>query len=766
MKITSLFLALLLSNTVFAHHAPLLFIENKGQVTDQHYQSRTDIDFMLRSGALSVFIGNGQIHYQFKKVEGDVASSPDRHELVEHKVQMHRVDVELVGANINARFESQQPNDYYEQYYSQLFDDKGALAHSYQKIFYRDIYPNIDWVLYIKDEKLEYEFIVKEGGDVQDIRLKYSGTQELRVKEDGSLLCSSSLGEITEQKPYCYTEEKVIASAYKLQDNILTFNVDEYSGQLIIDPTVEWTYGCCGNNADIIGNVTTDAQGDVYISGSTEGGNIVTTGAYQSTYAGMGDGFIAKLNSSGIKLWGTYFGGAGNDYPLDIRYDNVGAIYIYGTTTSTTGIASTGAHQTTYSGPSSNDKGVFLAKFNLSGSRLWSTYYGNGYMDWGSIACDQSGNVYMVGGTRDPNSIATPGAHQTILAGVVWLDGFLVKFNGSGVRQWGTYYGGGDGERLRGVFIDNSNNIYVCGTASSHNNIATPGAFQTGFTTPDAGMIVKFDDNGIRQWGTYYCRSRVNSIACDNSGNVFIAGTTADVNNIATPGAHQASYAGGSSYGDAFIARFDGNGNRQWGTYLGGNQDESLENIRISPDGFLYIMGNTKSSSGVATANAYQPTYQGGTHDGFFSKFTSNGVCLWSSYYGTNNTDACYDIAFDGNNIFYMSGLDPILPYSDGFLVKFQDNSSGIEDVSDKVKKLVIYPNPTSGTFSLDFQNEQLNGSIELSIVDVLGQVVYKDEYKAQSKINVNVPNILAPGFYFIRATSGLVNYSASLIYK
>ena len=60
---------------------------------------------------------------------------------------------------------------------------------------------------------------------------------------------------------------------------------------------------------------------------------------------------------------------------------------------------------------------------------------------WSSCATDASGNVYLAGDTNSTTGIATTGAHQTTYGGG-YYDAFLVKFNSSGVRQWGTYYGG------------------------------------------------------------------------------------------------------------------------------------------------------------------------------------------------------------------------------------------------------------------------------------------------------------------------------------
>ena len=70
------------------------------------------------------------------------------------------------------------------------------------------------------------------------------------------------------------------------------------------------------------------------------------------------------------------------------------------------------------------------------GNLLWRNRVRYGY----SCATDASGNIYLSGDTSSTSGIATTGAHQTTLE--EGYDAFLVKFNSSGVRQWGTYYGG------------------------------------------------------------------------------------------------------------------------------------------------------------------------------------------------------------------------------------------------------------------------------------------------------------------------------------
>lgn len=69
------------------------------------------------------------------------------------------------------------------------------------------------------------------------------------------------------------------------------------------------------------------------------------------------------------------------------------------------------------------------------------------------------GNVYLAGETTSTTGIATFGAHQTTYGGS--RDAFLVKFNSSGVRQWGTYYGGEANDFGHSTVTDTKGNVYL-----------------------------------------------------------------------------------------------------------------------------------------------------------------------------------------------------------------------------------------------------------------------------------------------------------------
>jgi len=213
--------------------------------------------------------------------------------------------------------------------------------------------------------------------------------------------------------------------------------------------------------------------------------------------------FITTIITSGFsqasRLWATYYGGADWEEGTSVATDRLGNVYVTGWTYSTTGIAS-GGFQNTFGG----GVDAFLVKFDASGNRLWATYYGGSGNEEGyDVTTDTAGNVYLCGYTTSSTGIASGGFQNTYGGGT--SDGFLIKFNASGGRIWGTYYGGTGEDVSQGVTIDKAGNILLVGDTRSTTNIAS-GGFQN---SPGGGglhdaYLVKFNSAGARTWSTYY----------------------------------------------------------------------------------------------------------------------------------------------------------------------------------------------------------------------------------------------------------------------
>jgi len=508
----------------------------------------------------------------------------------------------------------------------------------------------------------------------------------------------------------------------------------------------------------------TDAAGNVYMVGFTSSNSdIATAGAHQTVYAGgpivFGtggyDAFLVKFNSSGVRQWATYYGGSQDDMGISCAVDASGNVYMIGSTSSTSGIATAGAHETTI-----NDG--FLVKFNSNGVRQWGTYFeGNG----NACTTDASGNIYIVGLTNSTSGIATAGAHQTVMSGSG--DAFLVKFNSSGVKQWGTYFGGSytlasGMETGLSCATDALGNVYMTGHTPSTSDIATAGAHQTiyGGSSTDA-FLVKFNSSGVIQWGTYYGGAGVDigySCATDATGNVYLAGDTQQEflpasSGMTTIGAHQSAYGGG--YSDGFLVKFDSNGLRQWGTYYGGSLLDVSFSCATDASGNVYMSGNTQSSAGIATSGAHQTTF----NDAFLVSFNSSGVRQSGTYYGgiknVCTSDASGNVYMTGytqsNSGIATAGAHQTANgnngYSDAFLVKFNGISLGInETINDKL--FSIYPNPAQSIVNVK-ADAKLIGTV-YNIYDNTGKVVLSGTINAENT-NVELGN-LSVGIYLFSA--------------
>jgi len=405
-----------------------------------------------------------------------------------------------------------------------------------------------------------------------------------------------------------------------------------------------------GMAADYAYSAAADPFGAIYMAGQTNSSNnIATPGAHRTSNGGTQDAFLVKLNATGTRLWGTYFGGTGPENGYSAASDMDGNSYLTGETSISNNLATAGAYQLLNKG----NYDAYLAKFNSNGAVLWSTYFGGTGADYGrSVITDKAGNVYLAGITASTSGIASPGAHQINPGG--GNDAFIAKFNADGVLQWSSYYGGNGTESGFGLATDAAGNVYLTGVTASTSGIATAGSFQPAKAAGNDAYLVKFNSNGVRQWGTYVGGNNsdnATAISIDSEGHIYITGNTSSTN-IGTAGAFQSTTGGGT---DAFVASFDADGQLRWTTYYGGAGTENGRHVNASKDGFVYLSGTTTSTVYIASAGALQENYNGNT-DAFLVKFTSAGERIWGTYFGGAGNDVASVAVTDALNKIYLVG--------------------------------------------------------------------------------------------------------------
>ena len=683
-KLSAIIFLILLSTSIFANKTPnypkgfspktnsaISFTENKGQIHDQNYKSRPDVLFSGTDGNLVFHLKNNGISYQLYRVdtwkkEDNLSTKKSGFEnaeaqtkLVADQSTIYRLDINWLNANTNAEVTKQKPLDGFNNYYLENCPNGVLNVKSYQQITFQNIYDGIDLKWYEKDGHLEYDYLVSAGADYKQIQLEIKGADKLTLNNKGELIYKTPLGDIIEQAPLVKQNGKTLKSKWLIKNNVLSFEIENINKNqaFIIDPVVRtWGTYYGGSDSDIGLSCSTDASGNVYMAGYT-GSNlgIATAGAHQTICAGvLYDAFLVKFNSAGIRQWGTYYGGNGEDDGNFCATDASGNVYLAGYTNSGTNIATAGSHQSAHGGGNGD---AFLVKFNSAGFRQWGTYYGGTDEEFGnSCTTDASGNVYLAGWTDTPSgtSIATSGSHQSTFGGG-YCDAFLVKFSSAGIRQWGTYYGGDGCASAWSCATDASGNVYMAGATdtTSGTSIATMGSHQSAYGGNGDAFLVKFNSSGVRQWGTYYGGvgwDAFPSLATDTTGNVYMAGQTSSSLSIATMGSHQSAFGGNQ---DAFLVKFNSSGVRQWGTYYGGNVATSCA---TDASGNVYMSGQTTSSLSIATLGSHQSAY-GGNGDAFLVKFNSSGVRQWGTYYGGSGNDYGNSCATDSFGNVYMAGV-------------------------------------------------------------------------------------------------------------
>ncbi len=666
------------------------FTENIGQFTDQHYKPRPDIDARFKTvDGIKVYIGDAAIHYQFiqqldEDAPKDDFSGHNRFKITKQKYRMYRLDVNLVGANKNAELIRSGKHNDFDRYYTNGLE--GAVAYSYDKLTYKNVYPNIDWVLYSADGKLKHEFIVHSGGNVADIQLAYGGVTDLKLNKDGSLTATTPLGNVTELAPVSFTSENTpVASSYVLNNNVLSYNTGNYSGTLTIDPTVVYSTYYGGDKDESVSVLDADASGNcVFGSWTRSTNNMVTSWGHDITI-GTSDyeGYFVKFNAAGARQWATYYGdNNGQDDVSGIKIDATGNIYICGGTSSTTGMTTPNAFQTVKANNPSGGT-CYIAKFASNGTRIWSTYYGGDSGDDAYGILLDGAHLYIIGQAGSTDSVVAT-APPYYLGGT--YDGFIAKFDTNGRnRIWGRKYGGNEWDNLTLIAKGPGDKIYVSGSTESTSGLVTSNPHQSTFGGWFDASIAIFDSAGNILKSSYYGGSQndfIRSIHVDAQGNAYFIGSSSSTNNIVTTG----SYIGGSS--DAFIAKFDTALQRTYARYIGGSGSDGLEGAGFDATGsYIYVGGSTSSTSGIATTGSYR----GGAYDGVIGKLhTANGTTVWMEYYGsTDGGDRVLATVYNGGELYIAGETDsrkfPVqnahqstgaIFNDDGFVVKFCDGVS------------------------------------------------------------------------------------------
>jgi uncharacterized protein (TIGR03437 family) len=439
--------------------------------------------------------------------------------------------------------------------------------------------------------------------------------------------------------------------------------------------------------------VAVDAAGNTYVSGTDFRPRRPSPNGVGLT----SDVFLTKLDPFGQEIFTLYFGGDGNDRANGVAVDQVGNVYIVGSTDSDN-FPRVNALQANRRSALFAD--AFLCKLTPHGGFIYATYLGGDREDEAlAVAADAAGNAYVTGSTGSENFPVSEGAFQTTADPPNSIgrpsDAFVAKINANGSRLvYSTRLGGkrvtciggsrcvpaASYEAGSAIALDASGNAYVGGWTNSFDFPTTPGAFQPqcacNFFSSD-GFVSKLSPDGAQLVFSTYLGGpgvfdnvfgeAVSGLAVSATGQVFVTGTTGSRSFPTTPGSLQPGLKDpNSAIGSPvlFVTKLNSLGSAlAYSTLLSGTPSESSGGIAIDSAGNAYVTGSTEADDFPVTAGAFD---RGGD---FFAKLNATGTQLVFSTLLPSGF-AGRDVTLDADGNIELLGPSGFVSRTDGQTMK------------------------------------------------------------------------------------------------
>jgi hypothetical protein len=406
-----------------------------------------------------------------------------------------------------------------------------------------------------------------------------------------------------------------------------------------------------GSGVDSALGLALDASSAPVVVGNTSSSDFpVTLGAYDTTYNGDYDAYVARFDSTGGQLaFASYLGGSrsdpsnptqGYEEAWAVGFDPSGNIIVAGNTSSLNFPTTAGAYDTIaspYMDASFNSmQDDFVARFNPAGTALtYSTYLGGQGIDYAAdMVVDSQGFVTVTGRTvpltnRDANGndipLGTPfpttaGAFDRTLNGNADVYVARLRLDGAGSAdlKYSTLLGGNDTEQATAIALDpnNEGSVTIAGWTYSGNYPITPGALGTTHFAPiDTTMAfvtrLQFQatGGGSISWSTYYGapgNQQADDVAVDDTGAAIVVGANGARNPLTT----ERSYDRTPASSDGFICKIGPNGDQLlYATLLGGSSNEGHLRVAYAGGNTVIVAGETRSTDFPVTPGAYDVIY-------------------------------------------------------------------------------------------------------------------------------------------------------------
>jgi len=410
----------------------------------------------------------------------------------------------------------------------------------------------------------------------------------------------------------------------------------------------EWAKRISGLANDYTSDVFVDDSLNIYVTGRTKAASTFYDDNNQISPVNFGhtDAFIAKYDKDGNLKWATQMGSPLPEWGWGITVDKWGYVYCTGELSDTSIFG-------TDTIISAGSRDVFITKLDNNGNYIWTKSFGNTGTDKGkSVTTDNLGNLYVTGFVNDQVNVGT---YTIGTAGV--MNAFIIKMDSAGnyihVKDISPRFSGG-----YKIKSDKNGSIYLAGELLYNNYIA---GFEvlgpTSLVWRDA-FLAKLDTSIQTQWvnlvkGSFH---NVGEDLAFNDNYVYLTGCysyTCDFSGISlTYNGDGTNTTTINASRDAFVSKYDLDGNIIWAKGFGGKDLDYGYGIDVSKDDNVYISGYFEDTvmfdSNQLISNGYSDMY--------IAKLDSLGNVVWVKQQGNTTHEYNYCLRIDSAQNIYTGG--------------------------------------------------------------------------------------------------------------
>jgi hypothetical protein len=515
---------------------PLIIEKNQGQAP-------ADVRYLSRYGTLQASFRRDEV--EFNSTGG--VSSPAILKLCGGAAQREPIGSKLLASRSNYFLGSDS-----SQWVTGVENDA--------EVVYSAVYPGIDLVFHGTGSSLEHDFRVAAGADPSRIAFRIEGARTAEIDANGNLRIELGSGKLILDKPQSFQEsatgrrsidsEFIVAPDGEVRFRLGTY---DHTRELVIDPVLGFSTYFNGSGGSLPLAVATDKDGNVYVAGTASKGLPLKDPVEASPNGGA---FVSSLDPTGKTLRFSTFLGSGDFAGISaIAIDSDGNVVVAGIASSK--VPHAGALPAFSCSASLGC--YFIASLSPSGAELnYAGMAGGGAGNYGdnvlypTLTLDSKRNAYLTGITDDTAFLITPGTLGKSVPGYPQETAFVMKFSPAGEVVYSTVIPGktgsneGDTFAIAGSVVDADGLVTVGGTAST-GLPTTAGVVGRQFPASNAaasqpaGFILELNPTASAiHYATYLPGTdEVGGITQDKSGNIWVAGSTAETNLPASAHAFQ-----------------------------------------------------------------------------------------------------------------------------------------------------------------------------------------------------------------------------------